>query len=298
MGNFFSQDARINTFQLKDLNPLMPIKIGGQSQIFEARTFINDKNQRVIVKLFGKDQQSLRWFNTEFSILRNSDHKAVIKLLGRLDHPQGPALILKKTSNFSLAHIIYLLKMRDQILDPLVIRYILKRLLSALSFLHCGIDQKIFPHGVVHSDISSHNIMLSLKGRCFLIDFGAAVTDPRRTYQAFGLQRFLAPEQFYGIVGYGSDLYSLGSLCFELCLKRGFSLDKMGNDFNKLSKFLGANNWDIFMLLRAMLAPSLSLRPKNAALATKCIKGVSKKEASLARRHLVLLIKDLYLIDQ
>jgi serine/threonine protein kinase len=298
MGNFFSQDARINTFQLKDLNPLMPIKIGGQSQIFESQAFINEKNQRVIVKLYGTDQQSLRWFNTEFNILRYSDHQAIIKLLGRLDHPKGPALILKKASNFSFAHIIYLLKAQDQILDPLVIRYILKRLLNALGFLHCRIYQKIFPYGVVHSDISSHNIMLSLNGRCFLIDFGAAVTDPRRAYQAFGLQRFLAPEQFMGFVTKASDLYSLGSFIFELCLKRGFNLDRMGNDFDMLSIFLGEKNWDIFMLLRAMLAPSLSLRPPNGAVAAKSIRGVSKKEASLARNQLALLIKDLYLINR
>lgn len=83
-------------------------------------------------------------------------------------------------------------------------------------------EAMIAAHGrkVVHRDIKPSNIMLTPRGQVKICDFGVArILQGIREEQGtvgIGTAAYMAPEQFDGMVGTRSDLYSLGCVLYEL----------------------------------------------------------------------------------
>ncbi len=78
-------------------------------------------------------------------------------------------------------------------------------------------------HGIIHRDIKSHNILLSVDGRVKVTDFGIAVgiSDVTQTYTSstkiMGSVQYISPEQVQGRnVTEKSDIYSAGVVFYEM----------------------------------------------------------------------------------
>ena len=78
--------------------------------------------------------------------------------------------------------------------------------------------------GIVHRDVTVHNVMVDEGGRAMLMDFGVArVSGGRRTRsnEILGTAESLSPEQIRGEpAGPASDIYALGVLAFQLLTGR------------------------------------------------------------------------------
>ena len=75
--------------------------------------------------------------------------------------------------------------------------------------------------GIVHRDIKSDNIMLTVDGRVKIMDFGLARLNSgaqlTRSKTTLGTLSYMSPEQFKGeVVGPRSDLWSLGVVLYEV----------------------------------------------------------------------------------
>ena len=94
--------------------------------------------------------------------------------------------------------------------------------------LHCAhtLEDGGKPVAVVHRDLKPSNVLLSRGGRAKLTDFGIAKAAAlagmtTTTGQTRGSPRYMSPEQTRGLTLDGrSDLFSLGSLLFEVCTGR------------------------------------------------------------------------------
>jgi serine/threonine protein kinase len=98
----------------------------------------------------------------------------------------------------------------DQPFTPAETVILLKKMLSAVEFIH--------QVGILHRDISPDNILIDKTGNPILIDFGAASEQAARSTRVLTGRRVIkegySPQEFY-LVGAeqspSSDLYSLGS---------------------------------------------------------------------------------------
>lgn len=95
---------------------------------------------------------------------------------------------------------------------------IVSQICDALQFAH---DEH-----VVHRDIKPENILIDVKGRVKIADFGLAKLAARNvdqftltgTHQVMGTPRYMAPEQMQGshLVDHRADIYALGVVFFEM----------------------------------------------------------------------------------
>jgi len=85
-----------------------------------------------------------------------------------------------------------------------------KQILSALAFAH----QK----SVIHRDIRPSNILINLDSDVKIADFGTSTLLQEKQFATtkIGSPPYMAPEQFEGKAVFASDIYSAGSLFYEM----------------------------------------------------------------------------------
>ena len=95
----------------------------------------------------------------------------------------------------------------------------------ALSYAHAKTDSEGKPLGIVHRDISPHNVLLSEQGEVKLTDFGIATAQNQRDKGGEkvikGKIAYMSPEQASGDpMDARSDLFSVGTMLYVMVCGR------------------------------------------------------------------------------
>lgn len=98
--------------------------------------------------------------------------------------------------------------------------YIVSEALKGLQYAHSRLDHGK-PLGIVHRDISPHNILISFSGDVKISDFGIAKVAERQGPSSVGTVKgklsYMSPEQITGqALDSKSDIYSMGIVFWEL----------------------------------------------------------------------------------
>lgn len=106
-------------------------------------------------------------------------------------------------------------------LSPSLACFIAHEVLEALAYAHDKTDDHGEPLNIVHRDVSSANIMVSLEGEVKLLDFGIVKASSRLSRTDLGNIKgnaaYMSPEQARGgAVDRRSDLFSLGVVFYHL----------------------------------------------------------------------------------
>jgi hypothetical protein len=103
---------------------------------------------------------------------------------------------------------------------------ILSKVLAGLHYAHTLRDFSGEPLGLIHRDVSPHNVMVTYDGQVKLVDFGIAklarVEHHTRTGVIKGKLTYMAPEQFTGKVDCRADVFSVGVMLWELATRQRF----------------------------------------------------------------------------
>lgn len=186
---------------------------GGMGVAWKA--YDPDTDQLVVVKTMRSDEEELRLrFAQEADLLIRLEHDNIVKVYEHAEERGRPYIVMELVVGASLSRVLP--RARGGIPHGPAVS-IMRQIAAGLAYIHeCG---------VIHRDISAHNVMITRQGRVKLIDFGIAKasTGPALTQpgQVFGKVGYMAPEQIMGEEADArADVFSAGVVFYELTTGR------------------------------------------------------------------------------
>jgi serine/threonine-protein kinase len=201
---------------------------GGMAEIFLATQLGRDGFQKpVILKRIHStiyaDPQFRNMFIDEAHISMSLAHSNIAQVLD-LGVAQGRYfLVLELVDGWDLGRVLQRAAAADVPLPRELGLHVIADVCRALAYAHSKTDGTR-PLGIVHRDVSPHNILLSEQGEIKLTDFGIAKAMNKREQTGTGVVKgkvaFMSPEQAYGKpIDQRSDLFSLGTVLYLLMVR-------------------------------------------------------------------------------
>jgi serine/threonine protein kinase len=283
---------------------------GSQRLSPQARPTHKNENLRVLKKIhpaLAGDSSIAAAFALESAIAMRLQHPNIVAVvaIGK-DDAGAPYFVMEWLDGVDLKTLLrWLIGQRAQ-MHPAQALAIGARIARALSHAHALTDdQGSAPLGVVHRDVSPHNIFMTREGAVKLLDFGVAKTRMMATRSGLvvGKPAYMAPEQIDGLrVDARTDLFALGVVLWEMLTGRqlwhadGRTFDEIalhvrqGSAMPPSSHAAGVSKeLDRFVL--SLLSKFPTGRPANAAVATSTLDRLAtehgSKHADFEIAHLV-----------
>jgi serine/threonine protein kinase len=198
---------------------------GGMAEIFLATQLGREGFQKpVILKrihstIYG-DPQFRNMFIDEAHISMSLSHSNIVQILDLGVSAGRYFLVLELVDGWDLGRVLQRAAAAGTRLPREIGLYIAAEVCRALSYAHSKADGDR-PLGIVHRDVSPHNILLSDQGEVKLTDFGIAKAMNKREHTGTGVVKgkvaFMSPEQAMGkVIDARSDLFSLGTILYLL----------------------------------------------------------------------------------
>ena len=192
----------------------------------------------------AKDPEFVAMFLDEARLASRIRHPNVVPTLDVVSIPADSGselfLVMEYVQGEPLHRLLRRVIERGEKIPSPIVASIFAGTLHGLHAAHETKDEKGKPLGIVHRDISPHNIMVGVDGVARLLDFGVAKATGRlqmtREGHLKGKLAYMAPEQIEsGAVNRLSDIYAAGVVLWEaLCARRLFDADTEGQLVTKI----------------------------------------------------------------
>ncbi|MER2565311.1 MAG: serine/threonine-protein kinase [Myxococcaceae bacterium] len=213
----FRPNARIGKYEL-----LNPLGTGGMAQVMVART-VNPGGvsrlvalKRILPKL-ADDEVIVKQFLDEAKLGMRLNHPNLITIY---DFGQGNGsyfIAMELVAGVDFDHIVY---WPHGPLPEALVSAIVSQALEGLHHAHEAKGEDGLGMGLVHRDLSPHNLMVGFDGRVKVLDFGVAKMRNARTVTLPGIVKgkplYMSPEQATAErIDRRSDLFSVGLILHE-----------------------------------------------------------------------------------
>ena len=223
------------------------VNIGGMAEVFKGVSYGVEGFERLfavkrVLPSIAEDQEFIEMFIDEAKIAVQLNHANIGQIfeLGNADNSYFIAMEFVQGKDLrALFDRVRKRVDRGERIDPTMACHIIKDVCEALEYAHNKRTERQESLGLVHRDVSPHNIIVSYEGEVKLIDFGIAKAAGKASKTQAGILKgkfgYMSPEQVRGrSIDRRSDLFSLGVVLFELLtLERCFQGE---SDFSTLEK--------------------------------------------------------------
>jgi serine/threonine-protein kinase len=217
--------------RLGDSELLLRIGRGGMATVWVARErgASTEEDRLVAVKAMlpelAEEAEFVRMFLDEVRLVRSIRHGNVVNVYDVGEHDGVMWMSMEWVEGESLHTVIAEAGKRRAIPPEMAVK-IIADAAAGLHAAHELKDEHGGPRGVVHRDVSPHNILIGTNGVVKLVDFGVAkavgrVSEATRAGQLKGKFGYMSPEQARGKpIDRRSDVFALGIVLFELTTSR------------------------------------------------------------------------------
>jgi serine/threonine-protein kinase len=180
---------------------------------------------KVMLADLADEPEFRKMFHDEVNLVSRIRHPNVVDVYGVGEHQNVLYMLMEWVEGDSLHTLIAEAGRRRPIPPEIAVR-IIAEAAAGLHAAHELRDAAGDLEGVVHRDISPHNVLISTSGDVKLVDFGVAkamgrLSEATRVGQLKGKFGYMSPEQATGRpVDRRSDVFSLGIVLFELTTNR------------------------------------------------------------------------------
>ncbi|MEM9692110.1 MAG: protein kinase [Myxococcota bacterium] len=211
---------------------------GGMAEVFKAKSFGVEGFEKVlvikrIVPELAEQPTFVDMFVQEAKLAVRLSHANIVQVfdLGRVERPDGSPQYYIAMEYVAGVDLALLLEHHRRHRDPIPIGlavFVAAEIAKALDHAHRRTDTEDVPLGIVHRDISPHNVLLSWDGDVKVTDFGIAraveAIDSTKNYddellavRTTGKIPFMSPEQSRSDHSDPrGDLFSLGTVLYQL----------------------------------------------------------------------------------
>ena len=196
---------------------------GGMAEIFLASAvgpegFSKDVVIKVVRSFLARDSQFVQMFIAEARLVSRLNHANVVQIFDFGKHGESFYLAMEYVRGASLWDLRKRCREQGVPFPPTLAAEIGAQVARGLQYAHALSEngQRI---GVVHRDVTPHNVLLSFDGAVKLTDFGIAKATTQQTAPGMlkGKFAYMAPEQARGeMVDARTDLFALGIVVWEL----------------------------------------------------------------------------------
>ena len=187
---------------------------GGMAEVYCAQDLQLGRKValKILYRRFAEDSEFVERFRREASSAAGLQHQHVVAVYDRGEYDGTYYIAMEYLEGRSLKTIIQ----QEAPLDPDRAIDLTIQILRAARFAH--------RRGIIHRDLTPHNVIVDAEGRAKVTDFGiarAGASDMTQTGSIMGTAQYLSPEQAQGhAVSAASDLYSIGIILYEMLTGR------------------------------------------------------------------------------
>jgi eukaryotic-like serine/threonine-protein kinase len=211
---------------------------GGMAEVYKAKSFGVEGFEKVlvikrIVPELAAHKEFVEMFVQEAKLAVRLSHANIVQVfdLGRIDRDDGGApsyfIAMEYVPGLDLANVLQHFRRGKRQLPLGMAVFVASEVAKALDHAHRKSDEAGRALGIVHRDISPHNILLSWEGEVKVTDFGIAKAadsiargervSELEAVRATGKVSFMSPEQAKSEgTDARSDLFSLGAVMYEM----------------------------------------------------------------------------------
>jgi serine/threonine protein kinase len=206
---------------------IKPLAAGGMARVYLARKagmagFTRPVAMKVILPQYSSHKDFIEMFTDEARLVVCLNHSSIAQVI-ELGEVRGQYFIAMEFAHGQdLQQISRKTRKSGRLLPLPYAAKIVSQVAEGLYYAHTKADERGRPLGIVHRDISPHNVILTFDGIAKLIDFGIAKAKVHRKEEDEGVLKgkfsYMSPEQIRGMpIDPRSDIFALGIVLWEVC---------------------------------------------------------------------------------
>ncbi len=209
---------------------LRKITDGGTAEIFLAKQHGAQGFEKTVVlkrifTTFYADPQFRHMLVDEAHVAMSLNHSNIVQVLDLGEAEGRYFLAMELVDGWTLDRILKRSKAAGVPIPPALALYVTAEICRALAYAHNKKRSDGKPLGIVHRDVSPHNVLLSEQGEVKLTDFGIAKAQNKTEKSLGNLIKgkvaFMSPEQASGgELDARSDLFSAGTMLYVMITRR------------------------------------------------------------------------------